>query len=561
MQKNSTLILWSIIIISCLYHSAFLWLNDVLKVADSFAYLQMAEYLRDLDAKWLWSGWFGFLYSLPIFLAWYFTSDLFLVAKIINIFLFWGTLLLLWRVSRLVLSETYCYLTLILFSLSPTFLHFNIHVLSENIYIPLFLGVFLITYRFTQQILRADNSKTQILQVAWVWCLIGLMYLTRAEAFIYILSVGIISITLLIRSHLSYTKFLHLWSIFFLSFFLLISPYLFHLHSITWEWWLTNKGASNLRQAELRWVEKMDDSGFEKAVAELTEDKSQLIAWFAGWMEYVKPQIGWSLWDFILDNPRDFVLRVWKNQKKLISKNIPEIFLWKSPHLYFSGDPKYSHIFFLLFVLTPLWVLMLGIYNWYKKYPVFSQVLFAYCIPALIFFTLFFTLNRYFLIFLPFLIILFSIGLQSISLWKYSLLVTCVLIWNYIAVLLLSTLVYYNTEKDKDSYYEIKKQAGVWLSENLENTDNLGLMERFPIVTYYSWSRKRYITPYSDTINDVYTYGSKNNIDLLVVDSLDFLTYRPSLSQYLERVPEGFTKLQEFSNPQWQKVILYQLKK
>jgi hypothetical protein len=35
----------------------------------------------------------------------------------------------------------------------------------------------------------------------------------------------------------------------------------------------------------------MDDAGFERAVAELTPDKHQLIAGFAGGMEYNTPQI------------------------------------------------------------------------------------------------------------------------------------------------------------------------------------------------------------------------------------------------------------------------------
>jgi hypothetical protein len=39
---------------------------------------------------------------------------------------------------------------------------------------------------------------------------------------------------------------------------------------------MTNKGASNIRQALMRGTEKMDDIGFERAVGELTEDKKHL---------------------------------------------------------------------------------------------------------------------------------------------------------------------------------------------------------------------------------------------------------------------------------------------
>jgi hypothetical protein len=86
-------------------------------------------------------------------------------------------------------------------------------------------------------------------------------------------------------------------------------------------------------------------------------------------------------------------------------------------------------------------------------------------------------------------------------------------------------------------------------------------MERFPIVTYYSDSKTRYITPYSDNIADIYKYGRSNNIDILIVDSMDFATYRPQLTQYLETTPENFIKLKEFQNENSQKVILYELKK
>ena len=86
-------------------------------------------------------------------------------------------------------------------------------------------------------------------------------------------------------------------------------------------------------------------------------------------------------------------------------------------------------------------------------------------------------------------------------------------------------------------------------------------MERFPIVTYYSESKTRYITPYTDDIQDIYEYWDHHNIDILIVDSMDFKTYRPKLIEYLDTTPENFIKLKEFQNENLQKVILYQLKK
>jgi len=566
-MKLSSLILWAIIFLGSIYHIAFFHLNEILKVADSFAYLQMSSYIKEFSQAGLWSGWFGFVYSIPLALSTSLIENEILAVQIVNLLLFALSAVLLWKISRKILSENFSYLVIILFYLSPTLLHFNIHILSENIYIPLFLGLFLAVSKFwdiskhiSSPSLKIHKQKKQVITIA---CLIGLMYLTRAEAFIYLGSIGIISIILLYKKYLSFWDFFKLWALFFITFFVFISPYLFHLHSLTWEWWLTNKWASNLRQAELRGRERMDDAWFEQAVAELTDDNTQLIAGFAGGMEYTKPQIEWSLWAFILADPRAFISRVLQNQIKLFTKNIPEIFLGKSPNLYYSTDSRFTNIFFLMFCIIPLFILLYGIYQLYKKEKEFLWNIGAFFIPACLFFTLFFILNRYFLIFLPFLLITFVYGIYSLkNLWNnimWSTLISYFLTWNIVSIFLLSTSVYYNIESPKDEYYTLKQEAGIWLRKN-KNME-LKIMERFPIVTYYADSKTRYITPYSDDIQNIYEYGIYNNIDILVADTMDFKNYRPWLTKYIEQTPENFSLLKKFENDKWQKVILYTLKK
>ena len=573
-MKKSSLVITLIIIIWTLYHSVFLSLNEILKIADSFAYLQMSHYIWELSQKWLGNWWFGFVYSLPIALGELFLTDWFLAAKLINLILFGVSSVLLWKIARKFLDIHYAYFVIILFYLSPTLLHFNIHVLSENIYIPLFLWVFLIILNFQEKLryfylcynewnnkpisIKEWNSNTYK-YVIYIACLLWLMYLTRAEAFIYLLSIGIISITFLYKKYLSTLNFLKLAIVFLLSFFLFISPYIFHLHSLTGGWGLTNKWASNLRQAELRGVEHMSDAGFEQAVAELTDDKTQLIAGFAWGMDYVKPQIDGSLKEFISKDPSAFISRVLQNQKKLFTKNLPEIFLGKSPSLYYSDDRRFSHIAFLIFCMIPIVVLIYGIYSFYRNEKYFLWISWAFFLPALIFFTLFFTLNRYFLIFLPLILIAFVYGVQSIKKnIMLSGLIRIFLISNIILIFLLSTSVYYNIESPKDEYYALKQEAGEWL---WENRSELKIMERFPIVTYYANSKSRYITPYTEDIGDMYEYGIYNDIDILVVDSMDFQTYRPRLVRYLEETPQDFSLLKKFENNKWQKVILYKLEK
>ena len=542
-----------ICILGTIYHWLFFNLNDVMKIADSFAYLQMSYFFWELSSKWLWNGWFGFIYSLPITLVNIFVWNDFLAAKIVNLILLNVSAVLLWKISRNLLSSMFSLFVVTLFFLSPTLLHFNIHILTENIYIPLFLGLFILLQKFI--------SKPTLSATISVACMIGLMYLTRAEAFIYLSSIGIISLLMLFQKRLSIGQFLGYAGVFFVSFVIFISPYLIYLHGLTGDWGLTNKWASNLRQAELRGQEKMDDAGFEQAVAELTADKHHLIAGFAGGMPYDKPSIEWSLWEYISKDPQTFINRVFTNQKKLYTLNFPEIILGKSPGLYYWNDTRFSNIFFLLYCALPFALLIYGVYVIARKQRDFFIITLAFFIPASIFFTLFFTLNRYFLIFLPLIFITLWYAISHIRIWKYFRVIQIWLSLQIISLLLLSTLVYYNTESPKDDYYRLKKTAGLWLENNLENTKDLKIMERFPIVTYYSGSKTRYITPYTSDIADIYEYGNYNDIDILVVDTMDFKTYRPELSEYIDTIPENFTLLEEFTNTQWQKVILYQLKK
>lgn len=304
----------------------------------------------------------------------------------------------------------------------------------------------------------------------------------------------------------------------------------------------------------------MDDSGFEKAVAELTPDKHHLIAGFAGGMKYDTPQIEENLLSYIQENPKDFQYRIKENYKKLFTKNIPEIFLGKAPELYFSDDMRFKgNILFLVFSLFPLLVLVYGSVKLYFHHKHMFIIFGNFFVIALLFFTIFFTLNRYFLIFLPLMFLVFTYGLREISLKHKFISTLCIL--QIAAIYLLSNSIYINTEKYKDKYYNLKQQAGIWLLENNISHTQTNILERFPIVTYYSGTKNRWITPYTDNIEDIQEYAAYNDIDFLVVDTMDFLTYRPELKKYLEITPPNMTLLKEFSNEENQKVILYQFKK
>jgi len=127
MKKNTSLIL--IFILGTLLHIWFFNINEILRVADSFAYFQMSHFLWELSSKWFGTGWFGFLYSLPIAVVQVLFQDDFLAARIVNILLFNLWWFFLYQIAKKYLNYKYLLLLITLYFLSPVLLHFNIHIL------------------------------------------------------------------------------------------------------------------------------------------------------------------------------------------------------------------------------------------------------------------------------------------------------------------------------------------------------------------------------------------------------------------------------------------------
>lgn len=523
--KNNIYLILTIVIWS-LFHITFWWVNEILKNADSFAYLQMSYHFKNLSLEWFWTWWFWFFYSLliSVFDTLTFSLNEYYAALSLNIVLFWVSAILLYRIWKVYLEKKYNLLLIVLFYLSSILLHFNIWILSENIYIPLFLWLVLFLIK---------NYRTwfkKILNIFFLSLFLAFLYFTRAEAFIYIWSI----ILILFFSNckfkkykiLNFASFVNKSTLLVWFFILIVSPYLVHLHSITWDWGLTNKGSSNLRQAELRWSEKMDDEWFEQAVWELTIDNHHLKSWFVGWLKYDKWEQTKGLKNYLLDAPLDTTYRIFKNQVKLYTKNLPELIIGDAVKLY------YKSYLFLPILLFPLLLVLYWMYKMFTKKKFEFLIIFSsFFLVASLFFTLFFVLNRYFLIFLPLFMVFLIYWLQELKVQKIAkiigtgTLLVIYLVWNY---------VYYNSIKSEDYRNEVKKVAWEYIKELENNNPTLRIMERFPVVTYYSWTKERWITPYTDKIDNLIEYARFNNIDYLIVDSLDFKTYRPDIKCLLQ---------------------------
>ncbi len=551
-------ILTTIIILWNILHISFLKLNEILKIPDSFAYLQMAHNFKELSVEGFWNGWFGFLYSLPIaFIDWILKNDM-ISAFLVNIVLFNILILICYALWKTYLQSKYNVLFIILLFLSPILLNYNIHILSENMYIPLFMILFIWVLKYQ----HVPNFSWNV----FLWFILALLYFTRAEAFIYIGSIWLVLLYLLFTQYITFSKAFTNYITIILTFFICIFPYLFYMHSFTGEWWLTNKWSSNLRQAELRWVSKMDDDGFEQAVWELTSDNHHLIAWFAWGLKYDTPQKWQNFQEYLLKNPTKIIQRVQENQIKLYTNTLPNIILWNAKKLYESEWSSffYQNKLFLFLLIIPIlfwiyWIIVL-IKNW-EWYLVFS--FFSFFGVASLFFTLFFVLERYFVIFVPLFIFFIVYGIEKAGMNLKNYLENIKYIFSFILLTWLSslgTLSYYNTFVYEDVKYEVKKEAGERIKKN-DFRNNVKILERFPVVTYYAGSNERWLTPYTSKLENLVEYAKFNGINYLIVDSIDFKKYRSNLIYLLDKSNEKYVwlnKIKEFIKND-EKVIVYRI--
>lgn len=547
-------LVWTIV------HIYFMELNSILKNADSFAYLQMADWVKNLSSEAFGTWWFWFLYSLPIWSLDNFIWNDFLSAQIINIILFIFSAIILYKIGRIYLKKKYNLLLISLFFLSSSLIHFNINILSENIYIPLFLLLFYSLIKFY----KSPGFWKSIL----IAFLLALLYFSRWEAFIYILPIIAFFFYLGFIKKIKISKSI-LYSItIVLSFWIFIFPYLSHMHSISWEWWLTNKWWSNIRMAKMRDISFRDNTGFEKAVWELTDDKKHLKIWFVWGLEYDKPSENWSTKDLLFENPEETINRLLYNQKKLYTYNMPHMILGSTyesafTKWYFINKQGLKNHFLILsffILLLIIWWFIKAFKNKKSEISIISLLLF---LLASSFFTIFFVHNRYFIVFLPIAYIFMLYGLQSI---KFKSKKKESLKFSLVSIIILSISIsglfyYYDSKKKEDNFYELKKEAWLWIKDKYLE-DRIRIMERIPIVTYYSDSKKRYITPYTYDLKDLHTYARHKKVNLLVVDTMDFKSYRPMLDSLLNTdINHPGLKKEKIFEKKGQKVIIYSVKK
>lgn len=165
----------------------------------------------------------------------------------------------------------------------------------------------------------------------------------------------------------------------------------------------------------MRGVETMDDAGFEQAVAELTDDKTAFKSGFVGGLPYKKADGEYSLRMLIEKDSAAFIERWKQNVGKLGSETLPKMLLGESlkyrqdSTFKFSGNPLFIGLLFVPLFFTVYGIILL--YFDRRRFPLYTFGLLF--MTASIFFTMFFVLERYFIPFLPILLIFTAYGVQG----------------------------------------------------------------------------------------------------------------------------------------------------
>ena len=89
---------------------------------------------------------------LAIFLP-FFESDIF-AGQIVNMILLVISGLIFYKICTKILSVQWSFFALILFLFHPSFVYYRIHLLAENIYIPIFLMIIWIIWSFIEDLKR-----------------------------------------------------------------------------------------------------------------------------------------------------------------------------------------------------------------------------------------------------------------------------------------------------------------------------------------------------------------------------------------------------------------------
>lgn len=443
---------------------------------------------------------------------------------------FYGSLLIfpLFFMARWAFGNKIAIISCLLTIIYPNLCQFSSAVLSESTFMFLFLLGLIISW-----VAVSNNKSFFYILAGLTW---GIAYLTRPEGVGYFLFLAlIILIKLLKEKRLIWIGYLCL----VITGFLIISaPYLFYLKKETGRWSFEKKSALNLALGEN--VGKKEDWGiaFEKCYFGLSKDATKL-----GYEIIPKQHKG--IVAYILSNPRELIRRYIINLHLINKYVIPGLFYPIILILFGAG-------------------LSLGDIEKTKK----ASVLFLGFVPYLTF-PFFIVAPRYFVPFVPIMLIWVARGIVEVSRWVSSLEKSAVIkkslltkrqafIEGFLVVFILASFIPFTFRPflRNEVGPSIYKEIGVWINSNLLG-DSV-LICRKPWIPFYA-EKEQVPLPFA-SFDEILKFARYRDADYLIADE-NVIGDRSELRLLFDEdyISKDLKIIYKFKNREEKKIYIYKI--
>lgn len=474
-------------------------------------------------------GYFGIyppFYPLMIGLFSLLFGGLELSARLVSVF--YGSLLIipLFFIARWTLGNKVAVISCLLVVIYPNLCAYSSNVLSESTFLFFFLVGLIVSWAAI-----SSNKLIFYLLAGIIW---GIAYLTRPEGLGYFILLAFIILLKFIRKR-ELRNIVYLCLLVF-GFLIVSSPYLQYLKTKTGHWKLQEKSGLNLALGES--VGRLEDWGvaLDKCYFGLSENGKQL-----GYEAILEQRIGIFAY---LSKPNKLIKRYIINLHLINKYVFPRLF---------------SPIILILFGAG----LFLGDSERTKK----SSVLFLAFVPYLAF-PFFIVDERYFVPFVPIILIWVARGIVEISRWSVrpmkdaNIKVSWVpqrqfFIEGLIVIFVITSFVPFTFRPflRNEIKPNIYKEIGEWMKSNLPR--DAVLLCRKPWIPFYA--DKKQVTLPVASFDKVLKFAHYRKADYLIVDEND--NVRPELGFLFEEkyVSKDLKLSHKFKDSSGKKIYVYQI--
>ncbi len=489
--KRESLILILIFLLGTLIRIYLSW-NETFIGSDAVIYTRLGKNLIE-SGKYLFGENFNlgiyFPPGYPIFVGLInlFFNDLFLSGKMVSLFFGLISIFLFYLTGKELNNRESGLFAAFAYAIYPTgIIVTTLKAQSEGTF---FFFLFLSIYLFI-----LSKRRNSFFIYASLGLSIGTAYLTRPEGLLLLL---LPFLTFIDNNPLKNKRYLFKVCVTFMTFILIISPYLLFLQRSTGEF--TISGKQNMGMSIEREVNIKSKKELDKTIFSLNEEKTQLRFF------NTKTSIFSYISKNLLKNPSKFIKYFLNNVKD----EIEILRRWLIPiilPLFFSFFRRdlFERKNILLFILFPF--LFGGLYS---LFPIEERFAGSMVLSLILFSSVGFVNSQ----------LAFSNILDFYKIKRNKIIIFSERHIKHVIIimLILSSFLYYAVFRPKSEIPAEHVKAGYFLKNNISSEyEKLNIMSRAPWISFYSDSRFTYL-PYAN-YSDVINFAKLYHVDYVVVD-------------------------------------------